>query len=239
MNPRDGAVRLCQLIKNPDVALELKLRSEVLKADVQFDWLVSNIERTLGFPQALAVEAVEGADAVAVLLANEHVTYEVRRIFSGSTGTDPQGGLRVLQRAAAQPPQSTRTINQSADKLMEEISARNPASSALSFSVEPDAAPHHHSDQLGGFSGVSAAAMPPGTTVVGTSQGLVDRPPLDHHAMPPNLPAPTNGSPPTPNPIPPEAAPDVRNAKGQFVSSTSLQEALDAGDLDTLRALLG
>ena len=235
MNPRDGAVRLCQLIKNPDVAQELKLRSEVINADVQFGWLVSNIERSLGFPKSLAVEAVEGADAVAVLLANEHVTYEVRRIFSGSTGTDPQGGLRVLQRAAAQAPQSTRTINQSADKLMQEITARNPTSAALSFSVEahPVAPPP---GQLG-LSAPSAAAPPPGTTVVGVSQGLVDRPPMEGlHALPHLPDPPSNGT----TPVDPSSETnDVRNAKGQFVSSSSVQEALDAGDLDALRALLG
>ena len=233
MNPRDGAVRLVQLIRNKDVAKELALRSEVISCDVDFGWVASHIERSLGYPQPFPVEPVEGADAVAVLLANDHVTYEVRRIFSMEAGTDPQAAIRRLQRAAAQAPQSTRTINKSADKLMAEITARNPTSSALDFSGNssthspPPAAPL-------GMSGSSAAAPPPGTTVVGTATGLTQRPP-----MPQDVPEVVGPPTQAPTPVVASSPTDVRNSSGQFVSQKALREAVDAGDLDAVRALLG
>jgi len=233
MNPRDGAVRLVQLIRNTDVAKELSLRSEVISCDVDFGWVASHIERTLGYPQPFPVEPVEGADAVAVLLANEHVTYEVRRIFSMEAGTDPQAAIRRLQRAAAQAPQSTRTINKTADKLMAEITARNPTSSALDFS---GTAPSHSPppEVPLGMSTGSAAAPPPGTTVVGTATGLVQRPPMPQEI--PDVVGPASHAPAPAVAAPP---PDVRNSQGQFVSQKALREAVDAGDMDAVRALLG
>ena len=235
MNPRDGAIRLVQLINNSDVAKELELRSEVIKCDISFGWIAKHIERSLGYPKSFAVEAVEGADAVAVLLANEHVTYEVRRLFSLEAGTDPAAAMRRLQRAAAQAPQTTRTINKSADALMQEISARNPGSSALDFSGQSQ----HQAPPPGslGLTASTPSAPPPGTTVVGSASGLIHPPPPRQEVPEVVGPAPAATT------APPENGhtkpPPVRNARGHFVNKESLKEALDAGDLDAVRALLG
>ena len=235
MNPRDGAIRLCQLIRNDGVATELRLRSEVIKCDIEFTWIVTHIERGLGFPKSFDVEPIEGADAVAVLLANDHVTYEVRRLFASAAGTDPAAAIMRLQRAAAQAPQSTRTINKSADKLMRDIEARNPGSMALDFASPPTQAPPQ--DSLG-FASTAAATPPPGTTVVGTASGLIHPPPRPQEIPDVGGPSPQIAAAPAPENGTSEPAP-VRNARGQFVRSDSIQDALAAGDLDALRALLG
>lgn len=222
MNPHDGAIRLCQLIRNEGVARELELRSELIKCDISFGWVVDHIERGLGFPRAFDVDAIEGADAVAVLLASEHVCYEVRRVFSAGAGTDPLAALRRLQRAAAQAPQSTRTINKNADALMAEIVARNPQSRALEF-TEPSSPPSHQ--PLGGhLNSGSAPKSPKGTNVMGASTGLVEPPPIAQDV-------PDVGAPSAPEP-------QMTNSKGQAVDRAAIMAALQSGDADAMRALL-